>query len=194
MVSPSTLRAVALVVAALGSGLSSGVLFAFSTFVMPALARLPPTDAAAAMRAINVAAINVPFMTVLFGSGVVAAGLGVTSPTRTTVAGAVLYIAGVLAVTAFANVPRNEALAASDAYWPTYLHGWCVWNHVRATAGVLATTCFLSALVDGSPSPGRADGASGTRAEAVCDQVPDDADARNVPERAVRDQVQLVRR
>jgi uncharacterized membrane protein len=42
--------------AALGCGLVAGVFFAFSTFVMKALARLPAEQGIAAMQAINAAA------------------------------------------------------------------------------------------------------------------------------------------
>lgn len=141
-----TARAMALLVAGLGSGVTTGVLFAFSTFVMPGLAKLSAAQGAAAMQAINVAAINVPFMTVLLGSGALAAGIALASPSRAVIAGAALYLVGVLAVTMLANVPRNDALAASAAYWPRYLPSWCAWNHVRTAAAALATACFLFAL------------------------------------------------
>jgi uncharacterized membrane protein len=45
-------------VAALGCGLMAGVFFAFSAFVMKALARLPLAQGIAAMQSINVAVIN----------------------------------------------------------------------------------------------------------------------------------------
>ena len=48
--------------AALGCGLVAGVFFAFSPFVMKALARLPAEQGVAAMQAINVAAITFAFM------------------------------------------------------------------------------------------------------------------------------------
>ena len=48
------------IAAALASGLAAGVFFAFSTFPMPALGRLPAPRGAAAMQAINVAAIAAP--------------------------------------------------------------------------------------------------------------------------------------
>jgi len=44
--------------AALGCGLMAGVFFAFSSFVMNALARLTPGEGIAAMQSINVAVIN----------------------------------------------------------------------------------------------------------------------------------------
>ena len=54
--------------AAVGCGLVAGVFFAFSSFVMKALARLQPAQGVAAMQAINLAAINPAFMLALFGT------------------------------------------------------------------------------------------------------------------------------
>jgi uncharacterized membrane protein len=55
-------------VSALGCGLMAGAFFAFSAFVMNALARLPPAQGIAAMRSINVAAITPAFTGALFGT------------------------------------------------------------------------------------------------------------------------------
>lgn len=44
-------------VAALGSGLVAGIFFAFSNFVMKALARVPPAQGIGAMQSINVAVV-----------------------------------------------------------------------------------------------------------------------------------------
>jgi uncharacterized membrane protein len=54
--------------AALGCGLISGGFFAFSAFVMKALARLPPSAGVAAMQSINVAVINPVFMAAFLGT------------------------------------------------------------------------------------------------------------------------------
>jgi uncharacterized membrane protein len=54
--------------AALGCGLVAGVFFAFSTFVMKALARLPAPQGIAAMQSINVIVINPWFMTAFLGT------------------------------------------------------------------------------------------------------------------------------
>jgi len=54
--------------AAIGSGLIAGVFFAFSTFVMRALARLPADQAVAAMQSINVTILNPVFFAVCFGT------------------------------------------------------------------------------------------------------------------------------
>jgi uncharacterized membrane protein len=56
--------------AAIGCGLVAGVFFAFSTFVMPALARLQPAQGIAAMQSINITAINPLFMLALLGTAV----------------------------------------------------------------------------------------------------------------------------
>ena len=58
---------------ALGCGLVAGVFFTFSTFVMPALGRLPAPQGIAAMQSINVAAITPSFMAALFGTGLACA-------------------------------------------------------------------------------------------------------------------------
>jgi hypothetical protein len=48
----------------LGCGLIAGVFFSFSSFVMKALAELPPAQGIAAMQSINVVVINRWFMSV----------------------------------------------------------------------------------------------------------------------------------
>ncbi|HVG38357.1 MAG TPA: hypothetical protein VM870_03655, partial [Pyrinomonadaceae bacterium] len=55
--------------AALGCGLIAGIFFAFSSFVMSALARLPSAQGMAAMQAINITVINPLFMTAFLGTG-----------------------------------------------------------------------------------------------------------------------------
>jgi hypothetical protein len=48
-------------IAAIGSGLVAGVFFAFSSFVMPALARIRPEHGIVAMQSINLTVINPGF-------------------------------------------------------------------------------------------------------------------------------------
>src|ERR1051325_9850949 len=57
------------IIAAIGSGVVGGVFFAFSNFVMAALARLPVPQGIAAMNSINITVITPTFMTALFGTG-----------------------------------------------------------------------------------------------------------------------------
>lgn len=55
---------IALIAAALGSGLIAGIFFAFSTFIMQAFARLPAEQGIAAMQSINTTILRSPFMVV----------------------------------------------------------------------------------------------------------------------------------
>ncbi len=139
-------------VSALGCGLVAGVFFAFSTFVMRALARLPAAQGIAAMQSINVAAINPLFMAAFFGTAAACALLAISSLLRWhkpgagyLLAGSLLYLAGAFLVTIVFNVPRNNALAAVDpasaegaSLWAGYIAGWTAWNHVRAAAALAA--------------------------------------------------------
>lgn len=151
---------VLLLCTAVGCGVVAGVFFAFSTFVMAALARLPVEQGVAAMQAVNVTAINRWFMTALFGTAaaclLLAAGplLGLRAPSpRLVVPGTLVYLLGVVGVTIAFNVPRNDALAAvqagsaeAGALWPRFLAGWTAWNHVRTLAGIAATALLVAAL------------------------------------------------
>jgi uncharacterized membrane protein len=146
--------------AALGSGLVAGVFFAFSSFVMPALARLPAAQGIAAMNSINVLAINRWFMSALFGTAVLCLVLAVQALFVWSEPGAkyrffagVVYIAGAIAVTRAFNMPRNDALAAltpdaagSASLWGRYLVEWCAWNHVRGVLSFVAALLFTLAL------------------------------------------------
>jgi uncharacterized membrane protein len=145
---------------ALGCGLVAGVFFGFSTFVMKALSRLSPDQGIAAMQAINVAAINPLFMTLLFGTAAGCLTLAILTLSRTGVpaeayllAGSVLYIGGTIVVTVACHVPRNERLAKiapgtadAAAVWMRYLNGWTLWNHVRTIAALGASMLLILAL------------------------------------------------
>lgn len=150
-------------VSALGCGLAAGVFFAFSTFVMPALARLPAPQGVAAMQSINVKAINPWFMSALFGTALACLGAIVAALTDLDeayapylVAGGALYLLGTIGVTMAFNVPRNDALAKLDPasaeaanYWPRYLEEWTRWNHVRTVAPFVAAGLEIAALCVG---------------------------------------------
>jgi uncharacterized membrane protein len=147
-------------VTALGCGLSAGALFAFSSFVMQALARLRPSEGIRAMQSINVMAPTPVFMTALFGTGVACVALAVwalvdwdDSYGPYLLSGAALYLLGPAGVTMAYNVPRNNALARLDSespeagtYWTRYLKEWTAGNHVRVALGVVAAAAFTLAL------------------------------------------------
>ncbi|MBZ9700223.1 MULTISPECIES: DUF1772 domain-containing protein [unclassified Mesorhizobium] len=143
-------------IAAIGSGVVGGVFFAFSNFVMPAMARLPAAGGIAAMNSINITVITPMFMTALFGTGLIClvliagAIIGWQQPgSFWLLAGAVIYLVGNPIVTMVFNVPLNDALAAVDpassngaAVWTTYLRDWVMWNHVRAITAIAALASF----------------------------------------------------
>jgi uncharacterized membrane protein len=146
--------------AALGCGLIGGVFFAFSSFVMKALARLSPAEGIAAMQSINIAVINPLFLGVFLGTGLICALLIISSFLRWHVPGSIysivgglLYLVGTLMVTFVFNVPKNNALASvtptapdSTSLWADYLTTWTAWNHVRTAAALVAAAALIIAL------------------------------------------------
>ncbi|RWD62706.1 MAG: DUF1772 domain-containing protein [Mesorhizobium sp.] len=148
-------------IAAIGSGVVGGVFFAFSNFVMAALARLPVPSGIAAMNSINITVITPTFMTALFGTGLICLVLIAAvffgwsqSGTYWLLAGAIIYLVGNPIVTMVFNVPLNDALAAVDpanangaAIWTNYLSEWVMWNHVRTVTAIVAMACFIMALI-----------------------------------------------
>jgi uncharacterized repeat protein (TIGR03806 family) len=147
--------------AALGCGLIAGVFFAFSSFVMPALARLSPVRGVAAMQSINVVVLNRWFLGALLGTAVACLGLGLVSlatwstvGSRLRFCGCMLYLVGAIGVTVSRNVPRNEALAElrpesaeAAVFWSRFVAEWSAWNHVRAGAALCASALLVLALV-----------------------------------------------
>lgn len=150
----------ATLVSALGAGLIAGVFFAFSAFVMGALARLPAAQGIAAMQSINVVVLNPAFLGTLFGTAALCVFLAAVSVASWAepgagwlITGSLLYIVGTILVTVVFNVPLNNALAAvapesaeGAKVWAGYLGSWTAWNHVRTAAALLATMCFILAL------------------------------------------------
>ncbi|KES04155.1 membrane protein [Streptomyces toyocaensis] len=148
------------VLGVLGTGLVAGVFCAFSTFVMRGLAALPPARGVAAMRAVNEAAVRPAFMLVFLGSAVLCAVLTVVTfvlwpdeGAAELLVGGVLFLLGSFGPTVLANVPRNETLARLEpgspeaaAYWPAYVRGWTLWNHVRTLASAGAALAYVLAL------------------------------------------------
>src|SRR5260221_582131 len=65
---------------ALGTRLMAGLFFAFSSFVMAALGRLPPAGGIAAMQSINVAVLNPLFFAAFLGPAVACVLLAAAPP------------------------------------------------------------------------------------------------------------------
>jgi uncharacterized membrane protein len=146
--------------AALGCAMMAGVFFAFSAFVMKALARLPAKQGIGAMQAINVAAVTFAFMAALFGT---AAACGASAVWALfawderfapyLLVGSALYLIGTILLTIAYHVPRNEALATlephsaeAESHWRGYLSGWTAWNHLRAATALAAAATLTIAL------------------------------------------------
>jgi uncharacterized membrane protein len=156
----STAAAALVIATAVGAGCTGGALFAFSSFVMPALRRLPPAQGAAAMQSINITAVRPPFMLAFGGTAALSVALVVVAAMALDeayapwlIVAAVLYLVGVLGLTMAYHVPRNDALAAlvpdapeTTAAWARYAAEWTTANHVRAAAGLLATAALGIAL------------------------------------------------
>lgn len=146
--------------ACVGAGTVGGVFFAFSTFVMKALAQLPADQGVRAMQRINVVVLNPLFLGVFLGTAFLAAACVVLSvlswgslQSVLLLASGLLYLGGSLLVTVVFNVPRNERLAGLDPgsaqaaeYWAAYLHEWSRWNHVRSVASIASAACSAGAL------------------------------------------------
>lgn len=147
--------------AAIGSGLMAGVFFAFSSFVMAALARIAPESGIAAMQSINVTVLNPAFLTVFMGTGVICLALAAGSYFWWDQAGAkfallasLIYLVGCFGVTVACNVPLNDALAAvtpgtpeAASLWTRYLSEWTAWNHVRTVAPLASAILFTATLL-----------------------------------------------
>lgn len=147
--------------ALLGSALIGGVFFAFSSFIMKALARVPSSKGIAAMQSINVIVINPSFLGAFMGTALLSVAVVIllfasgSYPSMLLFAGgAVVYFVGTFVVTIFGNVPLNNQLAAvsathsdASALWGEYLKQWTMWNHVRTLAAMLAALLYTLGLM-----------------------------------------------
>ena len=138
---------------ALGCWLMAGVFFAFSIFVMKALARIQPEQGIAAMQSINAAVPSSLFGMTFLVTAAACAVLAVFSLFRWhkpgagyLLAGSLLYLAGAILMTMIFNVPKNNVLASVDPasgegarLWVGYVSSWTAWNHVRTAASIAAT-------------------------------------------------------
>ncbi len=145
----------------LGSALVGGIFFAFSSFVIKALARVPSAEGIGAMQSINVVVLNPSFLAAFIGTAVVSLGAVVLAlagwgrPSAPFfLGGALFYLVGTLLVTMLGNVPLNDQLAAVSAtdpgardVWEHYVSRWIVWNHVRTAAAMVAALLYSLGLM-----------------------------------------------
>lgn len=148
-----------IVAALLGSALIGGVFFAFSSFVMKALARVPSPEGIRAMKSINVVVINPAVMGAFIGTAVLSVAIALLalgtwseSLSHWFFVGSLHYVFGTFFVTAFGNVPLNNRLESvspeeGEQLWSHYLRKWTFWNHIRTTAALIAAFCFTMGLL-----------------------------------------------
>jgi uncharacterized membrane protein len=153
-----------IIVAAIsGAGLVTGLLFAFSNFVMTALADLPPDKGMFAMNRINARIINPTFLLIFLGTPLlcvlicVSAWLNIHDTGNAfLLVGALAYLIGPFGITVLFNVPLNNLLARtneseSNVAWPAYRRKWQRWNHIRTLIGVVSIL-FMTMGLGGIPA------------------------------------------
>lgn len=163
----SSLANSAVIAAAIGCAVVGGIFFAFSNFVMKALARLPARQGIAAMQSINVVVLNKWFLGVFTGTALVSLALSGYAVANWSMpsspwllGGGVAYVFGSWLLTIAGNVPLNNRLAelspqddaAADA-WQRYTSRWTRLNSQRALGSVAAALLFILALTRGLQSP-----------------------------------------
>lgn len=149
------------IAALIGAATIGGVFFAFSTFIMAALQRIPSAAGMQAMQSINRVVLNPAFLGVFIGTAILSLALLLMTAladsgsglTHWHFVGALHYIAGTFMVTGLGNVPLNNRLAAASAdeesghaVWKIYLVRWTLLNHVRTAAALIAAFCFTMGI------------------------------------------------
>ncbi|SCF02643.1 DUF1772 domain-containing protein [Micromonospora mirobrigensis] len=146
---------------ALAGAVTGGVFVAFSTFVMPALGRLPADQAMRAMQAVNAQAPRSLLMVPLVGSAVGCLAVAGWALFRADLPGRGWLLVGAgaglvaFAVTAAYHVPHNDALArlrpaapGSAEQWARYASAWTRWNHARAVAALVSAAALVVGVLD----------------------------------------------
>lgn len=148
-----------IVVATVLAGLCAGLFYAFSTGVMPGLARTGDHAFVSGMRSINRAVLNPLFLGAIFlaplailGAGIAAFTEGSRLPAGLLLAALLISVGGVTLVTIRGNVPLNDALETSRGADPearrAFEARWVRLNHVRTACATLALVlCAIAAVV-----------------------------------------------
>src|SRR4051794_22848590 len=103
--------------ALVGTAMIGGVCFCFGTAIMGSLQRMPAGQGATAMNLINARIQNPLFLLIFMGTALICVALGIIALVKDSpgkwwlVAGAALYLVGVIVVSFAVNIPLNEKLA-----------------------------------------------------------------------------------
>jgi uncharacterized membrane protein len=148
------------VVAAVGAGLMGGVMFAFSTSILPGLRRLSPAQAVEAMAQFNRTIVNPVFLLLFVGLAAAAVLLLGLAPFTTRqpgggyrVAAALLILIGVFVVSGAGNIPLNDRLdtvdpagATATAEWAHFVGRWVLLNNLRTLAAAASSVLLVLSL------------------------------------------------
>ncbi|MGB5474711.1 MAG: anthrone oxygenase family protein [Gammaproteobacteria bacterium] len=144
-----------------GAAIITGLLFAFSNFVMRALADLPNDKGMFAMQRVNERILNPVFLILFLGTPTLCALIAFKSAQQLDSSGSLLLFIGALAyfigpfgITVLFNVPLNNKLAeaeqsVADDVWPVYQKKWLYWNHFRTCIGVVSIVLLAAGLGTG---------------------------------------------
>ena len=151
--------------AILAYALVGGVFLAFSDFIMRSLAKTSGAGGVEAMQLINREVFRWLFMSLFIGLAPVSLGFGAygllwaqgSEAVPLAIAGG-LYFFGCFILTAFGNVPMNNALARfapasaeAETYWrEIYLPRWTTLNTLRGVACFAAAAALLFGLFQGA--------------------------------------------
>ena len=141
-----------------GAGVVTGLLFAFSNFVMRAFAELPNDKGMFAMQRVNEKILNPVFLILFLGTPILCVLIAFTSVLQLgssgslyLLIGALAYLVGPFGITVLFNVPLNNKLAevdlsVADEIWPVYQKQWQRWNHIRTYIGVVSIVLLATGL------------------------------------------------
>jgi uncharacterized membrane protein len=152
-----TVNNILLVITTTLVALMAGVFFAFSTFVMSSINKLPPENAVSIFQLINLEVPQSLFgilfaITPIFCVLVMIFSFWEKNKAATIlifVAG-VVYLFGSLMITMFFNIPLNNELATVSVntpniqeLWIKFYQPWIFWNHVRTVASVVSFVLII---------------------------------------------------
>ncbi|WP_307868889.1 anthrone oxygenase family protein [Umezawaea beigongshangensis] len=147
----------ALIAATVATGVLAGVFHAFSTSVMPGLARTDDRTFVVAMQRMNVAILNGRFLLGFLGAPLLTAlaavlhGIADDWAATRWIAVALVLLVVETGITVAVNVPMNNRLDAAEVADATaaraaFESGWVRWNTVRTVVSVCALLCLVVAL------------------------------------------------
>lgn len=159
-----TIRITLLIITAITTALTAGLMYSFSCAISPGLARLPDEAYLRAVQSINRAILNpvffMSFMGTMFllpATTLLHAGNPGSARFLCLLGASVIYIAGVIAVTFGGNIPLNNALDAFtiSSATPSEMASqraafelpWNNWHQVRTWASVAALTLVIIACL-----------------------------------------------